>query len=226
MALPRLAPIRLRRPQKTLVGLCAGAFLLQLVAALPVITSRTANWLRFEEAALAGRPDTIVVLGGAGIPSATGLMRTYHAAQLAHKWPDARVIVAHPSSPGAAVDNAARMADELELRGIEPVRIVRLREGRNTHAQAGAVRALLGDAGRDQRLALVTTGSHMRRAVLCFRREGFTHVAGIWTYTASGDEDLGGGRFWRYGFWANWRAQIEHLREGVALAVYQARGWI
>lgn len=226
MARPRLAPIRLRRPHQFLLGICAGAFILQVVATHPAITTRTATWLRFDQAALTDRPDTIVVLGGAGIPSATGLMRTFHAAQLALRWPDARVIVAHPSSPGAANDNASRMADELELRGIEPERIVPLRKGRNTHEQARAVRAVLGDDAREQRVAIVTSGSHMRRAVLCFRHEGFARAAGVWTYTASGDEDLGGGIFWRYGFWANWRAQIEHLREAVALAAYKARGWI
>ena len=41
-------------------------------------------------------PDYIIVLGGGGIPSASGLMRCYAAAGEARVYPDARILIAMP----------------------------------------------------------------------------------------------------------------------------------
>ncbi|NQV03508.1 MAG: YdcF family protein [Bacteroidia bacterium] len=81
-------------------------------------------------------PDYIVVLGGSGIPSETGLMRTYYATEAANHFPDAMVIIALPGDTTDALSSVNRMKAEMVLRGIAPERILLEDSGTNTRAQA------------------------------------------------------------------------------------------
>ena len=90
---------------------------------------------------------------------------------------------------------------------------------------------------------LVTSPDHMRRAILTFKKVGFTNISGIPAFEESvdfnlqfNDEDLGGrNRFIpdighntqiRYRFWIHLEYEVFILREIVALGFYNLKGWI
>ncbi len=208
-----------------LIG-AAAALALQLAVGLLGIPGPIVRWMIGVNEATHGDPAVIVVLGGGGIPSETGLIRTYHAAQLARRHPAARLIVALPAD-GAPEDlSVGRMRDELVMRGVPPETIRMEHEGRNTHEQAVNIRNMLGDGGQQQSMAIVTSPSHIRRSLLCFRKEGFERASGFAAYAVGAEADLGGLTRMRYGFWSNQRLWIEYLREWCAMIVYKLRGWI
>ncbi|MFH1936913.1 MAG: hypothetical protein ABIK52_05060, partial [Bacteroidota bacterium] len=63
------------------------------VACIGIVLAFTSGpfWIWYglgtSKAEISGTPDYIVVLGGSGIPSETGLMRTYYAALAANHFP-------------------------------------------------------------------------------------------------------------------------------------------
>lgn len=207
-----------------LLWTCALLFLLQAAGALLGWHRRPLAWLRaaaFDPPA----PAVIVVLGGGGIPSESGLLRCYHAATLARAHPDALCIVSLPADDPEE-QSTGRMRDELVMRGVAPERILMEARARNTHEQAVAVREMLGDAGLEAPVWIVTSGAHTRRALLCFQRQGFRSVHGLTARVTGAEGDMGPGTFWRYGLWSHLETQIEILREWTALGYYWRRGWI
>lgn len=92
------------------------ALLVLLTLCFTPVPWRIYRWLGTDSAALYAEPDYIVVLGGGGIPSESGLMRTYRAAEEGRRWPTARLIVALPGQVGADTSQADRMRAELILR--------------------------------------------------------------------------------------------------------------
>jgi uncharacterized SAM-binding protein YcdF (DUF218 family) len=207
-----------------LLWTCALLFVLQVAGALFGWHRRPLAWLRAAESD-PPTPAVIVVLGGGGIPSESGLLRCYHAATLARAHPDALCIVSLPADDPEA-QSTGRMRDELVMRGVAPERILMEARARNTHEQAVAVREMLGDAGLEQPVWIVTSGAHMRRALLCFQRQGFSSVHGLTARVTGAEGDIGPGAFWRYGVWSHLESQVEMLREWTALAYYWRRGWI
>jgi uncharacterized SAM-binding protein YcdF (DUF218 family) len=202
------------------------------------------HWLAADPARLRGNPEFIVLLGGAGIPSESGLMRTFHAAEQARKHEEAIVIVALPSDAKDEGSDIALMRKELVMRGVSPDRIRFESRGRNTREQALEVARLLGSGFAERRLLIVTSPYHMKRALLTFRKAGFNQVAGNSAVERTQQvalryegKELGGRRiplapdvgrntFVRYGFWRNVGALVEFASELSALAYYQGRGWI
>jgi len=202
------------------------------------------------EAQIEGRPDYIVVLGGAGIPSETGLMRTYYAAQAAAFFPDARVIVALPGDTADSLSSVRKMRGELILRGVAPQRILLEDSGTNTRAQALNVRKLtsppapllLKERRTGGEVLLITSPEHLYRAVLTFRKAGFSRVDGIPAFQSDVESDISfsarklGGRRWvpdvgdsitlRYQFWTQLHYEILIFREYLAIAYYWLMGWI
>src|SRR4051812_30268185 len=85
---------------------------------------------------LQGKPDVIVVLGGAGMPSPDGLIRTYYAAEAAHQFNDAEIIIALPLDEQGSAHQLELMAHELIVRGVDSLRIRFEPLGFNTHSQA------------------------------------------------------------------------------------------
>lgn len=210
-------------------ALLAGAgvlFILAMVIAFVGVPSFITSWvtLRFEPDAAA--PRYIVVLGGGGIPSESGLMRTYWGAQVGAGFPDATFIVALPASNDPDTNSVGRMRDELVLRGIPRERVLLESKGVSTHEQAVNVRGMIPPADLDQPLMIITSHFHMKRAVLCFRKAGFTHVIGLPAAELGPEAYLGEYIPLRYGIWANLHAEVEISRELVALAFYKLRGWI
>ena len=68
-------------------------------------------------------PDYIVVLGGGGMPSESGLMRCWYAAKTANYFTRAKVIIALPGNSCDSLSSINRMKKELVIRGVEPERI-------------------------------------------------------------------------------------------------------
>jgi uncharacterized SAM-binding protein YcdF (DUF218 family) len=228
---------------RALVVLLGLLMLLNLALCFTPYPWRMYAWLSRAHEPLTEAPAWIVVLGGGGIPSESGLMRTWYAAQAGHEFPAARLVVALPDETFAVLSNVEKMRRELELRGIAPVRILAEKEGRNTREQAMKIRTLLGAKALVQPVLLVTSGPHMRRAVLTFQKAGFERVGGQVAEDTSVERDLsiedgelegrtlpvkmpGGGSFARYQFWNNLQYELWAAREAVALTYYWLRGWI
>jgi len=211
---------------RTLVRISAALFLLQLVLATPLLNGVVESWLKVADEDAMGIPEYIVVLGGGGIPSDTGLMRTYYGATHSISFPDATVIVALPADEDPETNSVGRMKDELVLRGVLETSILMETEGKNTHEQAEMIRAMLGPGAIDDPVHIVTERSHLRRSVLCFRKAGFSRVFGIGTHNTGAEADIGAGTFLRYTLWTNLQLQVRVLREMIATGMYKLRGWI
>ena len=221
--------------------------------------------LSVNKAGVARPPDCIIVLGGGGMPSESGLMRCWYAARAGNYFKQARLVVALPGKSSDTGSSVYAMKKELVLRGIEPERILFEDSGTNTRAQAVNVLAGCGmrDAGygmeNDHRktknefqmratgrklpaILLVSSPEHIYRAVMTFRKAGFTRVDAIPAFEAAIESDISfegrriGGKRWvpdignnitlRYQFWTQLHYEALVLREYFAIAYYWVQGWI
>ena len=147
--------------------------------------------------------------------------------------------------PGDLTDSMSApqlTARELEIRGIKKDRIRFENLGRNTREQAQKLAEGKTAAQLNQPLTLVTAPEHMKRAVLVFRKCGFTTVSGSPTFEFSlktdltfKDSDLKGNKYVppignnmqvRYQFWSHLKLEVLVIREYFGLAYYKLRGWI
>jgi uncharacterized SAM-binding protein YcdF (DUF218 family) len=198
----------------------------QVLVAAVGIPKRVTDWFACSEIVADLNPRYVVVMGGGGIPSGSGLIRTYYAARAGAGNRRTRFIVALPADTDPEAASVGRMKDELMLRGVPPQAILLESEGVNTHEQAENIRRMLGKAAADQSVLVVTSPSHARRAVLCFRRAGFAAVSALPAYGVGAEADLGAAVHLRYGFWGNLELESRLAREAVALLYYRVRGWI
>jgi uncharacterized SAM-binding protein YcdF (DUF218 family) len=131
-----------------------------------------------------GAPDGIVVLGGSisrDISEARGVValngsaeRLTVTADLAHRYPNARIIFTGGTSsldPSAPLE-APLAVKELAALGVAHDRITAEEQSRNTIENAVFSR-LLADPKPGERWLLVTSASHMPRAIAAFRAAGF-----------------------------------------------------
>jgi uncharacterized SAM-binding protein YcdF (DUF218 family) len=129
-------------------------------------------------------PDGIVVLGGAISPDisvARGVValngsaeRLTVAVELAHRYPNARIIFTGGTAsldPTAPLE-APLAVKEFEALGVPHERITAEEQSRNTIENAVFSR-LLADPKPGERWLLVTSASHMPRAIAAFRAAGF-----------------------------------------------------
>ena len=199
------------------------------------------HWLGRDSFTLSRDPDYIVIMGGGGIPSESGLMRTYEGASAAQKFPEAKIIVALPSDSKTKHDDAYRMRHELVIRDIRASRVARESKGRNTREQALDVSKMI--APESNTVLLITSPEHIKRALKAFRKAGCTNIAGQAAYQSSVELDLlyhadslGGSSIpvpdvgeqlmLRYTFWNNVRYLSDSARELCALGYYWLKGWI
>lgn len=204
---------------------------------------RMYRWLGTDAARLQGAPDFIVLLSGGGIPSESGLTRAYRTAQVAEMYPSARVIVAMAEDAAPDGGSFSRMRRELMMRGVLHERLLFERKGRNTREQALNVRKLLERETSDPVLLIVTSPEHLRRALLTFRKAGFTRARGDAVFSASVNKDftyeagelgaspalapdIGDHLMLRYILWDNLALEVKILREWAGLAYYWAMDWI
>lgn len=187
-------------------------------------------------------PVTIVLLSGSGIPSGSGLLRAYYTARLGKANPNAIIIISIPGDPADSLSALELTTKELLIRGIERERIRFENSGRNTREQAQKLAAGKTATELDLPITLVTSPEHMKRAVLTFRKYGFTTVSGLPTFENSletdltfNDSDLKGNKYVpsignnmqvRYQFWTQLKLEILTIREYFGLMYYKLRGWI
>jgi uncharacterized SAM-binding protein YcdF (DUF218 family) len=200
--------------------------LFQILVALVGPPQRVIDWLEMPEIAPRETPRNLVVVGGGGIPSGSTLLRTYYAAQYGKNLTGTTFIVSLPADGDPETSSVGRMRDELVLRGIPSSAIRMEYRGLNTREQAVNVQRLLGHEALDQPILIVTSGYHMRRAVSCFRKLGFTRVAGLLASDIGAEAEIGPWGWLRYGIWGHLEREIRVLRELAALATYRLEGWI
>jgi len=217
---------RFVRILRHLVWVAAVLFALQLIFAVVGLPRPLCDWLSAKDLQPRETPRTIVVLGGGGVPSASTLMRLYYAAEFGRSLTGVTFVVSLPADEKPDEAGVGRMRGELVMRGIPASQIQMETRGLSTRHQAVNIHSLLGDEARQQPLVVVTSGFHMRRAVLAFRASGFTNVRGLLAANIDAEADFGWFTGLRYGVWNNWAGEAELTRELLALAAYKLRGWV
>lgn len=211
------------------------------VLVLPV-TPVPWNWYRAmaqPEPNFTSEPSVLVMMGGGGIPSESGLTRSYKLAEAAKVFPKARVIVCMPLEPDETLPGL--IEKELMMRGVALERIKREPNGRNTREQALEVFKMAGNG--DPVIGLVTSPEHMKRTWLSFRKAGFSRIVAIPSWSEEIKADLryheaelgsstslggavGGNDIIKYKFWDNLGILLRCTRETVAIAYYRLMGWV
>lgn len=182
------------------------------------------------------------------MPSETGLIRTWYAAQLGIQYPHAKIIIALPGNSEDSLSSVCMMKQEIAHKGISPDRILIEDSGTNTRSQALLIFRMIREVINErspvsaQALILVTSPEHIYRSVQAFRKVKFTRVDGFPVFERVIESDLAfrdgqlGGRQWlpemgknitvRYRFWS----QLKYLglvaREYFAISYYWVKGWI
>jgi uncharacterized SAM-binding protein YcdF (DUF218 family) len=218
-------------------------FLVLCILAFTTLPFYARHWLGTHEGIISAPPTCIVLLGGAGIPSEDGLMRSFYTAALAKHHPLSNIIIAIPGDTADSLSLPRLYEKELLIRGIQEGRITFENVAHNTRQQA----LLISESGRIPKdtgtIAIITSPEHMMRAILCFEKVGFRKVKGFPTFEISipedelyyNDSDLKGNRIipgvgqdkqLRYQFWNHLRYEILVIREYFALGYYKLRSWI
>ena len=194
------------------------------IAAVMVILAFTSapfwTWygMGVKKAGINRPPDYIVLLGGGGMPSESGLIRLWYAAQTGNYFTRAGIIIALPGDIKDTLSSISLMKKELILHGIGRERIFIEDSGTNTRAQAINIFKRITNyklritnderihkssiVNRQSAILVVTSPEHLLRAVLSFRKAGFLRVDGLPAFEQAIESDitfnahkLGGKRF-------------------------------
>lgn len=200
-------------------------------------------WLGTSQSKITEKPDYIVMLGGGGMPSESNLMRAYFVFKAAKESPKSKIVISIPGNSSDPKSTAHLVANELVLKGIDSTRILYEELGTNTRSQALKLQQFNSENLIEKSILLVTSPEHMRRAVLVFKKTGFTKVSALPAFENAieanlffdddklgGNKtlipDIGGNTEIRYQFWNHLKYEILIARELTALAYYKLRGWI
>ena len=190
-------------------------FLLQIILALTSAPFWIWYGMGTKHAGISRPPDYIVVLGGGGMPSESGLMRCWYAGKAAGFFPNAKVIIALPGDTADSLSSVRGMKRELILRGIAPERILFEDSGTNTRAQAINIfkrisnieqrrmnldrmrhpassiqHPVSGIRHPSSGILLITSPEHLYRAVLVFKKAGFLKVDGLPAFEEAIEADI------------------------------------
>jgi uncharacterized SAM-binding protein YcdF (DUF218 family) len=165
-------------------------------------------------------PEVIVILGGGGMPSESGLMRCWYGAKAANYFYRAKVVVALPGDTTDSLSSVSQMKKELVLRGVDARRISFEAVGTDTRAQAmNQVRSVKCQVQKESQrnqvrnvkcemrgkgcsILIITSPEHLYRAVLTFRKAGFARVDGMPAFETTIESELAfddrllGGKIW------------------------------
>jgi len=222
---------------KWFFGLLGLITFLMLVLGFTSLPYQAYHHLGTTNSALAGDPDIIILLGGSGMPSPDGLIRTYYTAQAAMKYSEAIIIIAHPHGVVDSLGQLRLMAQELIFKGVDSTRIAFEPYGFNTCSQALHIAAMYAIEKQHLALLLVTSPEHMYRAVKTFNKAGFPHVGGFSAFEKPIDEDKITDKTeaedlrvrslsLRYNIWSYLQYELIVLKEYTAIAYYKLKGWI
>lgn len=210
------------------------SFVVLVVAGSPLSKSLYANHERsFPITPVGSSPqgDAIVVLGGdVAIPNSPRVTSQLNGNRLIHAYRlyragKAPVILISGGNvfPQEGLDPEAFYSRRLlEEFGVPSDAILLESDSRNTHENAVRTRKILGAIGIDQ-ILLVTSGFHMKRAVLTFEKSGFDVIP-----SPSGISVVDYAQPRLLDWWPSLgnlkRAQIL-IHEKIGLMVYRIRGW-
>jgi uncharacterized SAM-binding protein YcdF (DUF218 family) len=158
-------------------------------------------------------PDYIVLMGGGGMPSESGLIRCYYAAIAGNYFTRSKIIVALPGDISDSLSSIQLMKKELVLRGINPDRIMLEDSGTNTRAQAINIRKIItiddlrfpnstsqnltnivnqqsSIVNRRSSILIVTSPEHLFRSVKTFKKAGFIRVDGLPAFDQAIESDI------------------------------------
>lgn len=228
--------------QRMLTGLGI-VFLLLLILSFTTLPFWGYYWLGTSQSKITGKPDCIVLLGGGGMPSESNLIRAFYVYRAATESPDSKIIISIPGELSDPNSTARLVAEELVKKGIDSTRIDYEPMGTNTRSQAMQLLQLQSEKFKNKAILLITSPEHMRRAVLVFKKAGFTNVSALPAFEDAlesnlffKDDDLGGNKLpvpdigshpsVRYQFWNHLKYEILIAREMAALGYYWLRGWI
>jgi uncharacterized SAM-binding protein YcdF (DUF218 family) len=203
-------------------------------------------WARYNlgksEAFIPKNTQTILVMGGGGFPSESVLMRLWYTVELAHKFPQSKIIIATPGDTLDPKSTICQMENELTTSGIHTDRIIIECQGLNTRDQALRAYELYKNGSFNEPLVIVSSPEHIYRTVLSFEKVGFEKVSGRPAMEAmletdlklknrklGGNEtipDVGNSISIRYKFWDYLKYEIIVAREYFAIAYYKVKGWI
>jgi uncharacterized SAM-binding protein YcdF (DUF218 family) len=232
--------IQIFRLLRRILVLSGFLFILLVVLAFTTLPYWGYHWLGTSRSERKWKPEVIVLLGGSGMPSESNLIRSWFTASASRDCPDCPVLIVMPGDTADHHGTPVKMRDELIIRGVTPQNIRFAAQGTNTRAQALECLTMVDPQSS---LLLITSPEHMRRAVLCFRKAGFTKVNALPAFENASeadfsfiDKELGGRQTIlpdvgnrtqvRYQVWNHLKYEILIARELAALAYYRIRGWI
>ena len=214
-------------------------FLIMIILSFTSLPFWMYYYLGISHSNIKENPEYIVVLGGGGIPSESGLMRCYKAVEASKKYPKAKLIVALPGEVEDSVSSVNLMRHEIIKRGVDSLRILLEPEGTNTRMQAIKISKMVNF---NANILIVTSPEHMYRATRVFIKAGLKNTGGepafeeaIESALSYNDDELGGNKYildlgentqLRYQFWNHFKYQIIVYREYFAIAYYKLKGWI
>jgi uncharacterized SAM-binding protein YcdF (DUF218 family) len=185
------------------------------------------QWYNFsvKHARISRPPDFIIILGGGGMPSETGLMRTWYGAKAANYFTHSKVIIALPGDSKDSLSSLRLMKNELILRGVNEERILLEDSGTNTRAQAMNILRKITNyelritdtshksqghkVTKSLAILIITSPEHLTRSVLTFKKAGFLKVDGVPAFETTIESDVSfndrmlGGRQWIPGIGGN-----------------------
>jgi len=125
------------------------------------------------------------------------------------------------------------MANELIVKGIDPLRIKYEPLGYNTRSQAVNIASMFNNK-EQLNLLIITTPEHMYRSIKTFKHVGFPEVGGLPAFEKPIDEGKlkdpddkeGAYLAFRYNMWNYLNYELLVLREYCAIIYYRLKGWI
>lgn len=161
----------------------------------------------------------IVVLGGGvksdGSPGISTEERINYAASLFKKGFANYIIL----SGGDKIDSQLEVEQMYKIalaKGVSPEALIKEAQSLNTYENAIYTKKLLSQQNIESNIILVTSPYHMRRALLCFEKQGIEVLA-----APVRDSEI-----YTYGFYQNWRNLRLIAGEFLALAYYWYTGRI
>ena len=218
-------------------------FLISLILSFTTLPFWGYYWLVTSESQNTQKPDYIVLLGGGGMPSESNLMRAFFVFKAATESLESQIVISIPGNAADPNSTAHLVAAELINKGIDSTRILYEELGTNTRSQALNLQQFNSEKLTNKSILIVTSPEHMRRAVLVFKKAGFTRLSALPAFENAleanlifKDDELGGNKLpvpdignnttVRYQFWNHLKYEILIAREMAALAYYKLRGWI
>jgi uncharacterized SAM-binding protein YcdF (DUF218 family) len=227
----------LKKLIRNIVVASGSLFIVLLIFAFTRVPFDFQLWLGTSGTAFNFVPESIVMLGGSGMPSEANLIRLYYTKELAQTYPRSKIIIVHPHDTAVL----RQMIDFLVAYGVSDERIYTGSNGTNTRAQGIQLKEHYPGITHEK-IVLVTSPEHMYRSLKTLKKLNFKTVGGvaafenpmfidlIYDHSKVGGSkylpDVSGNLDLRYNFWNYFKLEVTCLREFTAIVYYRLNGWI